>query len=55
MVEFKTQQNQTIKNEFQVDETSNLKKQLCDVIIGNDLLWNSIVEKNMSTTNIETK
>ena len=40
MVEFKSQKNNTIEYEFQVDETSDPKKQLYDVIIGNDLLWN---------------
>ena len=40
MVEFKSQKNNTIKYEFQVDETSDPNKQLCDVIVGNDLLWN---------------
>ena len=40
MVDFKTQKNNTIEYEFQVDETSNPDNQLYDVIIGNDLLWN---------------
>ena len=38
MIEFKTQQNQTIEYLFQDNETSNPKKQIYNVIIGNDLL-----------------
>ncbi|OEU11608.1 hypothetical protein FRACYDRAFT_244725 [Fragilariopsis cylindrus CCMP1102] len=40
MIEFENQKNQTIEYKFQVDETSNPRKQQYDVIIGNDLLWN---------------
>ena len=40
MVEFESQKNNTIEYEFQVDETLNPKKELYDVIIGSDLLWN---------------
>ena len=40
MVEFKSQKNNTIEYKFQVDERSDPRKQLYDVIIGNDLLWN---------------
>ena len=40
MVEFESQKDNTIEYEFQVDETSDPKKQLYDVIIGNDLLYN---------------
>ena len=38
MAEFETQKDPTIKYEFQVDETTNPKKQTYDVIIGNNLL-----------------
>ena len=40
MVEFESQKNNTIEYEFQVGETSDPNKQLYDVIIGNDLLYN---------------
>ena len=40
MVELESQKNNTIKYEFQVDKTSDLDKQLYDVIIRNDLLYN---------------
>ena len=40
MVEFEKQKNNTVKYEFQVDETSDPDKQIYDVIIGNDLLFN---------------
>ena len=40
MVEFESQSNNTIEYQFQVDETSDPDKQLYDVIIGNDLLYN---------------
>ena len=40
LVEFETQQNQTIEYSFHVDETSNPKKQMHDVIIRNNVLWN---------------
>ena len=40
MVEFESQKNNTIEYKFQVDERSDPRKQLYDVIIGNDLLWN---------------
>ena len=40
MVKFESQSNNTIEYQFQVDETSNPDKQLYDVIIGNDLLYN---------------
>ena len=40
MVEFESQSNNTIEYQFQVDKTSDLDKQLYDVIIGNDLLYN---------------
>ena len=40
MVEFKKQKNITVEYEFQVDETSDPDKQMYDVIIGNDLLYN---------------
>ena len=40
MVVVETQKNNTIKYEFQVDETSDPNNQLYDVIIGNNLLWN---------------
>ena len=39
-VEFETQKNNTIKYEFQVDETPDPNSQLYDVIIESDLLWN---------------
>ena len=38
MVQFESQKNNTIEYEFQVDEKSDLDKQLYDVIIRNDLL-----------------
>ena len=40
MVEFENQKSNTIEYEFQVDKTSDPEKQLYEVIIGNDLLWN---------------
>ena len=40
MVKFESQSNNTIEYQFQVDETSNPDKQLYDVIIGNNLLYN---------------
>ena len=40
MVEFESQSNNTFECEFQVDEISDPEKQLYDVIIGNDLLYN---------------
>ena len=40
MVEFESQNNSTMEYEFQVDKTSDPKKQLYNVIIGNDLLYN---------------
>ena len=40
MVEFDIQKNSTIKYEFQVDKTSDPRKQMYDVIIGNDSLRN---------------
>ena len=40
MVEFEKQKNITVEYEFQVDETSDPNKQMYDVIIGNDLLYN---------------
>ena len=40
MVEFKSQSNNTIEYQFQVDKTSDPDKQLYDVIIGNNLLYN---------------
>ena len=40
MVEFESQLNNTIECHFQVDETSDPEKQLYDVVIGNDLLYN---------------
>ena len=40
MVAFESQPNNTIKYEFQVDETSDPEKQLYDVIIGDNLLYN---------------
>ena len=40
MVEFKKQKNITVEYEFQVDETLDPDKQMYDVIIGNDLLYN---------------
>ena len=38
MMKFKSQKNNTIEYEFQVDEKLDPKKQLYDVIIRNDLL-----------------
>ena len=38
MIVFESQKNNTIEYEFQVDKTSDPKKQLYDGIIGNDLL-----------------
>ena len=40
MVEFEKQNNITIEYEFQVNETLDPDKQMYDVIIGNDLLYN---------------
>ena len=40
MVEFESQSNNTIECQFQVDGTSDPEKQLYDVIIRNDLLYN---------------
>ena len=40
MTEFESQKNNTIEYEFQVNDKSNPKSQLYDVIIVNDLLWN---------------
>ena len=40
IMEFESQLNNTIEYEFQVDETSDPEKQLYNVIIGNDLLYN---------------
>ena len=40
MAEFESQNNNTIECEFQVDETSDLQKQLYNVIIGINLLNN---------------
>ena len=40
MVEFEKQKNITVEYEFHVDETSDPDKQMYDVIIGNDLLYN---------------
>ena len=40
MVEFESQSNNTIEHQFQVDKTSDPEKQLYDVIIVNDLLYN---------------
>ena len=39
IVEFESQKNTTIRYEFQVDKTLDPNKQLYDLIIGNDLLW----------------
>ena len=40
MVEFEKQKNITVECEFQGDETLDPNKQMYDVIIGNDLLYN---------------
>ena len=40
MVEFKSQKNKSIEYEMQIDETSNPEKQLYNMIIGSNLLWN---------------
>ena len=43
MIEFETQKSNNIEYEFQVDETSDPDRQLYNVIIGNNLLWNMAV------------
>ena len=54
-VEFESQSNNTIEYQFQVDKTSDPEKQLYDVIIGNNLLYNmgiNILFKAVSYTHL---